>query len=51
MQTMDPPRGTDDNLLTPQQAADFLGLTTRFLEMRRYRGDGPKFIRVKRRDP
>ena len=43
MQTMDAP---SDSLLTPQQAADFLGLSTRFLEMRRYRGGGPEFIRV-----
>ena len=33
-------------LLTPQEAADFLGLTPRFLEVRRYRGDGPIFIRI-----
>ena len=46
MQTMDAPRGLEDGLFTPKQAADFLGLTTRFLEMRRYRGDGPKFVRV-----
>ncbi len=46
MQTMDAPKGLEDGLFTPKQAADFLGLTTRFLEMRRYRGDGPKFVRV-----
>lgn len=33
-------------LLTPKEAAEFLGLTPRFLEMRRYRGDGPLFIRI-----
>ena len=35
-----------DRLLSPRQAADFLGLTPRFLEMRRFRGGGPPFIRV-----
>lgn len=35
-----------ERLLTSQEAADFLGLTTRFLEMRRFKGGGPPFIRV-----
>ena len=46
MQTMNPPRWLDDTLLTTKQAAVLLGLTPRFLEMRRYRGGGPEFIRV-----
>ena len=33
-------------LLTPRQAAAILGLTPRFLEMRRFKGGGPVFIRV-----
>ena len=36
----------DEVLLTPKQAAKRLGLTPRFLEARRYRGDGPKFVRI-----
>ena len=35
-----------ERLLTSQEAADFLRLTPRFLEMRRFRGGGPPFIRV-----
>ncbi len=35
-----------DHLRTPQQAADHLGLTVRFLEGRRYRGGGPPFVRI-----
>lgn len=35
-----------DRLLRPREAAAFLGLTPRFLEMRRFRGGGPPFIRV-----
>ena len=35
-----------DALLTPAQAAKYLGLTTRFLEARRYRGGGPPYIAI-----
>jgi predicted DNA-binding transcriptional regulator AlpA len=38
-----------DTLLTPVEAADLLGLTPRFLERRRYVGDGPPFIRISAR--
>ena len=38
-----------DRLLSPRQAADHLGLTPRFLEMRRYRGDGPRFVSISKR--
>ena len=38
-----------DVLMTPREAADFLGLSTRFLEVRRYRGGGPEYIRVSAR--
>ena len=30
----------NDHLLTQQQAAEYLGLTPRFLEMRRFNGNG-----------
>lgn len=44
-------RQTDEQepLLTARQAADYLGLTPRFLEMRRYRGDGPRFVSISKR--
>ena len=38
-----------ERLLTPIQAADFLSLTPRWLEMKRYHGDGPLFVRVSAR--
>ena len=38
-----------ERLLTPIQAADFLSLTPRWLEMKRYHGDGPPFVRVSAR--
>jgi hypothetical protein len=41
--------GMPDYLLRPSDAAAFLDLTPRFLEMRRFRGGGPPFIRVSRR--
>jgi hypothetical protein len=41
------PTATDlDALLRPDQAAQFIGLTTRFLEARRLRGGGPPFVRI-----
>ncbi len=36
-------------LLTQREAADRLGLSPRFLEVRRYRGDGPRFVKVSSR--
>ena len=38
-----------DSLLTPFQAADYLSMTPRFLEVRRHRGDGPRFVRISSR--
>ena len=38
-----------DVLLTPQQAADFLSLSPRWLELKRYHGDGPPFVRISAR--
>lgn len=37
------------HLLTPAQAAAFLNLTPRWLELSRYNGDGPPFVRVSSR--
>ena len=42
----DPTAPEQERLLTSQEAADFLRLTPRFLEMRRFKGGGPPFIRV-----
>lgn len=36
-------------LLTPNQAAERIGLSPRFLEARRHRGGGPRFVRVSAR--
>ena len=36
-------------LLTERQAAEALGFTPRFLQNRRFTGDGPRFIRVSAR--
>ena len=33
-------------LLTPRRAADFLSLSLRWLELKRYQGDGPPFVRI-----
>ena len=38
-----------ERLLTPIQAADFLSLTPRWLELKRYHGDGPLFVRTSSR--
>ena len=35
-----------DRLLGPGEAANYLDMTTRFLEARRSRGGGPKYIRI-----
>ena len=40
---------TEKLLLTEAEAARTLGFTPRFLQERRYRGGGPKFVRVSAR--
>ena len=40
---------SEERLLTQEEAAGRLGLSPRFLEVRRYRGDGPPFVRVSSR--
>ena len=40
---------TERILLTEAEAAEFIGFTPRFLQDRRYRGDGPPFVRVSAR--
>jgi len=42
-------KDTNDALLTERQAADFLGVTARCLQAWRYRGGGPKFVRISSR--
>jgi hypothetical protein len=36
-------------LLTEAEAADRIGFTARFLQERRYRGGGPRFVRISAR--
>jgi predicted DNA-binding transcriptional regulator AlpA len=36
-------------LLTEDEAADLIGFTARFLQERRHRGGGPKFVKVSAR--
>jgi predicted DNA-binding transcriptional regulator AlpA len=36
-------------LMTEGQAAAVIGLSPRFLQARRYRGDGPQFVRISSR--
>jgi predicted DNA-binding transcriptional regulator AlpA len=36
-------------LLTEDEAAHLVGFTPRFLQQRRYRGDGPPFVRISAR--
>lgn len=36
-------------LLSEQQAAEYLGLSSRYLQERRYRGGGPTYIRISHR--
>jgi len=40
---------TTFSLLTEAQAAEFLGLSPRFLQERRYLGGGPEYIRISHR--
>jgi len=39
----------DRLLLTEQEAAKAIGLSPRFLQARRYRGDSPRYIRISSR--
>lgn len=36
-------------LLSEEQAAEYLGLSARYLQERRYRGGGPTYIRISHR--
>jgi hypothetical protein len=36
----------DDRPLTTAEAADWLGVSTQFLEIARHRGDGPRYMRL-----
>jgi predicted DNA-binding transcriptional regulator AlpA len=38
--------GNDDDLLTPLQTADWLGVSMQWLAIRRSRGDGPPCVRL-----
>lgn len=40
---------SDQMLLTEAQAAKLIGLSRRFLQARRYNGDGPPFVRISSR--
>ena len=40
--------GNADDLLSTRETADWLGVSTQFLEIARHRGDGPGFVRVGR---
>jgi hypothetical protein len=40
------PVGSDDDLLTTPQTADWLGVSVQWLEIRRSRGGGPPFERL-----
>ena len=42
-------RASGTGLLTTEQAAEFLGLTPRFLEARRMRGGGPRYVNISKR--
>lgn len=39
----------EPQLLTEREAAELLGLTRSFMQARRVRGDGPKFVRISSR--
>lgn len=38
-----------ERIMTEAQAADFLGMTPRFLQARRHRNDGPPYVRLSQR--
>jgi hypothetical protein len=40
---------TSKLLLTEEEAAELIGFTPRFLQERRFRGGGPKFVKVSAR--
>jgi predicted DNA-binding transcriptional regulator AlpA len=40
---------TNLQLLTEKEAAELLGMTPRFLQARRVRGNGPPFVRISSR--
>lgn len=40
---------SDQMLLTEAQAAKLIGLSPRFLQARRYTGDGPPYVRISSR--
>ena len=42
-------RASGTGLLTTEQAAEFLGITPRFLEVRRMRGGGPRYVNISKR--
>lgn len=42
-------KAESDRLFTPHQAADFLSLSPRWLELKRYHGGGPPFVRISAR--
>ncbi len=40
---------SDDRLLTPSAAAEYLAMTPRFLEVRRHLGGGPRYCQISSR--
>ena len=38
--------GPDDESLTTQDVADWLGVSTQFLEISRHRGTGPRYVEL-----
>ena len=49
MTTATQPKEDINGLLDERQAANLIGVTTRFMQQRRRTGDGPVFIRVSSR--
>jgi hypothetical protein len=41
--------GEDDDMLVTQEVADWLGVSTQFLELLRGRGTGPAFVKMSER--
>lgn len=46
---LDDSRTEHDPLFTPPQAAEYLSLSPRWLELKRYSGGGPPFVRISAR--
>jgi hypothetical protein len=44
-----PPKNAAENLLTPEEVAAYLQVSPRTLESWRYKGIGPRFLRVTKR--